>query len=43
MTLTEKIIKLDDAAFERWLKRNGYTGFVAAMLASKRRKALVAA
>jgi hypothetical protein len=42
MTLTQKIITLDDAAFERWLKRNGYSGLAAAKLAQKRREGVAA-
>ena len=39
-TLTEKVSKMDDAKFERWMKRNGYTGMAAVRLAAKRREAL---
>jgi hypothetical protein len=40
MTLVEKVARMDDAAFERWMKRNGYTGLAAAKLALLRREAL---
>ncbi len=40
MNITQKIVGLNDEQFERWLKRNGYTGLAAVRLAQKRREAL---
>jgi hypothetical protein len=42
MNLTAKIAKMTDEQFERWMKRNGYTGLAAVRLAQKRREALAA-
>lgn len=42
-TLTEKVAAMDDAKFERWMKRNGYTGMAAVKLAANRRAALAKA
>ncbi len=42
-TITDKITAMNDEQFERWLKRNGYTGLAAAKLAQKRREAKQAA
>lgn len=41
-TLTEKVSAMDDAKFERWMKRNGYTGMAAVKLAANRRAHLKA-
>jgi plasmid maintenance system antidote protein VapI len=42
MNVTAKIAKMTDEQFERWMKRNGYTGLAAVRLAQKRREALAA-
>jgi hypothetical protein len=39
MSLTDKIASMTDEQFERWMKRNGYTGLAAHRLAIKRREA----
>ena len=39
-SLTEKVSKMDDAKFERWMKRNGYTGMAAVRLSQKRRESI---
>ncbi len=41
--ITAKIVKMTDEQFERWMKRNGYTGLAAAKLALNRKAALAAA
>jgi hypothetical protein len=43
MTTTEKIVAMTDIQFERWMKRNGYTGLAACKLAQTRRNALASA
>jgi hypothetical protein len=43
MNLTAKIAKMTDEQFERWMKRNGYTGLAAAKLALNRKAAIAAA
>lgn len=42
MTTTQKIASMTDDQFERWMKRNGYTGLAAVRMAQKRRDALTA-
>lgn len=39
-TLAEKVAAMDDIKFERWMKRNGYTGMAAVRLSQKRREVL---
>jgi hypothetical protein len=40
MSLIERVSKMDDDAFERWMRRNGYTGLAAFRLSRARRAAI---
>ena len=42
-TLLEKVVAMDDAKFERWMRRNGYAGMAAVKLAANRRAAIAKA
>ena len=38
--LVKKVAEMPDDKFERWMKRNGYTGMAAVRLNQKRREAI---